>query len=472
MSTEYQTVDEWFPILGWTDLPNFGLIHTLPEAKQFIANYYAPAEVERVLHNFFVGLRGEYQLLNLRIMGAPGAGKTTFLYYLKALLEINPELVVSARYYIHIAHVQALIYEGKVDENEVLEDILKAFTEFFNHSGLSEIAEDFNGEGTTKRRVRKFTDFYKDNKKKFRKILVYALDDVDNATDDQVLDVSRFLYEHLEVASVKKWLSIREVTYNAIYSAQTRDYLQNFYTDRLPFPSISLYGLMSFRISKLGKGAKNPFSEALCQIVEDVHLGHLRLCLSTLRNLIMDIQPKGFKVGTDIAVIRKYMEKSSYITFFRHGVFPNIHDPIYRMFKNIPTLTEILLLLKHTSRTDEFLLGILNDVISAKVSSIPDMRNTEYRITSSDFNDSIKFLIDHELITKTGKARCILTSKGEMTCAVANTPYFIGLSQEAMGHPVDMDLYWKIVKMRVDYNYMVLDKLDWYREGQARGKAR
>lgn len=93
MDMEYQSKEAWFPLLNWVDIPNFGYVHTLSSFEEMKRNYHTPPDLSQIFDNLLIGLRGETQLHNLLIMGPPGCGKTTFVYYLKKSLENEPKLI-------------------------------------------------------------------------------------------------------------------------------------------------------------------------------------------------------------------------------------------------------------------------------------------------------------------------------------------------------------------------------------------
>lgn len=359
----------------------------------------------------------------------------------------------------------------KLNETLLLEEIQLCLISFFNNCGFGNVAEDINNQNLSpKAKIRKFVNYYKDKKTAFAKVLVFVLDDVDTATDMQALQAASLLHTNLEIASVKLWICIRNVTLETKYSKETRTFLKSFYPDELYLPKVYLFDIIDHRIRHMKKqrGVKetalNPYSKSLCAVVENLHFGHLRRALSFLERIIEEVLPQDFGVDTDVEVIRKYIEKSAHRIFIKRGVLPNIHDPIHRATKAFPVIYELLNLLKYYDEIGIFLYSLLNDVIQNKASRIQKLEDTELRIRDTDFKSAIKWLFDNEVIEDIGNNRIMLTIKGKSLTAVMNTKYYTVLCKELIQNGFVPNVYWQFIEIPMDYQEIIINKYSWYRE--------
>ncbi len=466
--TDIQSAKSWMPVFNWEVFPNFALSHTY-DFPEITSQYNVTPALGQELDNLFLGLRGEHHSHNLRIMGAPGCGKTSFVYFLKKILENDPKFIKGgSNYFVHIGHIEGMKEHDKINEDILLEEIKNALADYYNANGLLKITEDISKQDITiKQKIRKMVDYIKHNSKSFKKVMIFILDDVDTATEGQVLRAASLLHSHLEPARLKLWLNIQNLTFFAKYSKEVRTFIKSFYPNRIVFPKIYLYDIIDYRLQNLNKGlikALNPFSRNLCDTIQNVNFGHLRNSLSDLERLLCYILPKGFSSRelSDIDFIKNYLDKSSYNYFMYAGLLPNVHDPINQPLKHIPIIYEVINIVRHYDEVGNFMVSILNDIIKDKSQRISKLDYTELRIRESDFNQVIKWLKDHDLIEDIGNNRVVFTQKGEVLYNVINTKYYLELCKGVIKTNPE-DLYWKFLEKSVNYQDFVINKYDWYR---------
>ncbi len=88
-----KSISDWYPVLNWSKLPNFGSCHTKQCVTEFTNSYYRDEKIVTLYQNICQTLSADYASANVRISGDPGAGKTSFLYAIKNIVIIPKQLV-------------------------------------------------------------------------------------------------------------------------------------------------------------------------------------------------------------------------------------------------------------------------------------------------------------------------------------------------------------------------------------------
>lgn len=311
-----------------------------------------------------------------------------------------------------------------------------------------------------KEKLNILTDYFKSNKKIFSKVLIFVIDDSDLMKGKDLLDITFQVIKNLEVNSVKKWLVIREITYDG-YDSETRSHVDGFFPDRKDFPYVPLYEIVRHRLLNTSgqRNCKNPFSIPLCNtVLERLFNGNLRESFSMLKTILEIVPPGKFSKNTDESVIQNYLDKSSINAFFALQILPNLHLSRYRSVE-LPLPIDILLLAKHVKSLD-LLHGGVNSAIAVRADKARLSDNESFiKVRGSDFIFSLNKLIDLGLIIKKGNY-IELTSKGYLLADYADRSNYIELCEELSMEKFN-ELYWVLAKKVVNHSMIAMDLLTW-----------
>lgn len=180
-------IESWFPILNWDKLPNLGSCHTINNYRDFLRNYFVSYEIDKFKKNLFATLTGEFEIPNMKIMGRPGCGKTSFIYYLLKSAA-NEKNILLSKYFFYIFHANRAA--GAVTEDVIVHYILEAWGEYYSACGNGDIFSRINRQNVSaKEKLNKLTDFFKKRRGEFGKILIFVIDDADLLSDDEVREL-------------------------------------------------------------------------------------------------------------------------------------------------------------------------------------------------------------------------------------------------------------------------------------------
>ena len=456
-------LDDWFKILKWNALPNFGNCHNIADYSAFSNHYLLTSDLDRFKKNLLSTLTGDFEQLNLKIMGRPGCGKTSFLYYLLKASE-NEKNKILNKYCVYIFHATRAINDDI--EEIAISYIHEAWEKFYTACGHKDIHRQIMARTlVSKKKLNALTDYYKSNMSKFNKILIFVIDDTDLFPIDKVKDIVTHILRHLALSSVKKWLAIREQTYNG-YDYDTKFLIDSFFTDQRIFPQISLYDIIRHRIGKCSdENPKNPFSEVLCStVLERLHTGNLRSALSSLRNILEYSRPGGFSKSVDESVLQEYLNKNSINCFLRLNALPNLYDPTYRSC-TFPVTIDILALCRHI-KTESLLLGAVNTVTEVRIdkSKLID-KDKIIKIRIDDFNFSLERLEALHLvrIIDSRSSKIIeLTEKGSLLNNYITRSRYREECFSLLKSKND-ELFWALANVSVDHATISLDMFSWER---------
>ncbi len=458
MSEEYHTIQSWLPILKWEKLPNFGHCHTISDYDIFKENYLVAPQIKQFIENLFMTLTGRFEQNNVRILGRPGCGKTSFVYYLKKFAEVAQNTILED-YVFYIFHVNKAYDYSNVDLIRTY--VLEAWRKYYAVCGLEDSFLKIEKENKSlKEKLNLLTDYFKNNKSRFSKILIFVLDDTDLMDGNELLDIIRQIIRNLEVNSVKKWLMVREITYDG-YNGETKSFIDGFFPDRKDFPYVPFYEIARHRIVNSSRqgNAKNPYSKPLCNaVLERLFNGNLRESFSMLKNILEIVPPGEFTQKTDESVIQNYLNKSSINAFFELHILPNIHLPRYRSIE-LPLPLDILLLAKHIKSID-LLFGAVNSVTETRSSKARLTHSKSViKVRSDDFTFSLTKLIDLGLINKKGKY-VDLTSKGYLLTDYAARKHYMTLCEKLSMENIN-ERYWVLARQGVNHSAIAMDLIIW-----------
>lgn len=390
-------------------------------------------------------------------MGRPGCGKTSFVYYLEnaARNEVDSILCEFVFFILHINRAHDVS-----DEVLVREHIIKAWEKYYfacdKGEAFKRIAQQ---QMPVKEQNNALSDYFIKHKGEFKKVLILVIDDADLLEGKEVVAIAKNVIKNMEVASVKKWLIIREITYKG-YDNEVRKFVDAFFPDRKDFPKVSVRNVVQHRILNTSGdlNAKNPFSENLCNLIlERLFDGNMREALSTLKNILELNSPGDFSINTDEKVLQKYIDTVAINSLLKLNFLPNLHDPLYRK-SFLPLPLDILMLVKHIHAV-ELIFATLDTVTSLRTDKMKVTNNeTIIKIRDDDFQYTLAKLIDLGLIDKEGKAY-YLTKKGDLLSDYAGRKHYIDISKDMITEKDE--LYWKLVNTIIDHSTIAMNILLW-----------
>ncbi|MEY8215564.1 MAG: hypothetical protein RPR97_13905 [Colwellia sp.] len=451
-----RSVSDWYPILNWNTLPNFGSCHTNSSLEDFTKSYYRDEKIVTLYNNICETLKGNVAAANIRLAGDPGAGKTSFLYAIKKISESERYQDILSGFFFYIFHINKA--DDVTDEHyktEIIYHIKRAWKEFYFICGHKDKYSRFkNQDLSDKELTNKLSDYYKNHKSEFKKIMVFAVDDVDLLPGGHVGTIVDLVLKNIEIGSVKKWLVIRKTTFDN-YSAATKKKIEQFFPDPYQYPSVSLQRIVKFRIEHTSGQTnwKNPFSEKLCDsIVNTICEGNMREGLSLLKSILEENGPGNFSKSVDDTVIHKYLDSCSVKTLASSQKLIDLHAAIFRLTQ-FPIAIDLLICSKYHTSVD-IIFGAVNDCLLARninSSYLVGDKDSVYKLKQSDFNDTLKLLTEHGLITSPQKNRIQATEKGLITAIFCTGEFYYDYCFEKNKIYSNDPTYWLLAKKQINH---------------------
>lgn len=405
-----QSIKSWYKILDWNALPCFSSCHEMQYAD-LLSNYMLFDEIALLEENMKESLLGGTNNSCIRFQGLPGAGKTSFLYYLmkKSIFE-NSEL--NNKYSFYIFHA------NKANDEEyayhVKCEIIEAWRIFYTQTGNSDVFRLIDHrEENKKAKINELVKYYKNNPELFSKSLIFIIDDVDKLDPKRAYQIAHQVFSDIELRRVPKWISIREATFDS-YSQEIKNFLREFFPKIYTLPHSSLHSIISYRISAVsyGKG-KNPFSARLCdEIILNLVDGNMRLGLSALQTILENIPPKATKSYSSEEYVQQYIEKTSVHTLLDIELLKNIHSNQYRI-SQYPYASDIIMCALYSTDVN-IIFGAISDIMKRKSRiSAKWTVSGYYKARKTDFNHVLK-LLKADKIIKVDGGRIYLTLAGKV----------------------------------------------------------
>jgi hypothetical protein len=464
MSKQMANITQWFKILNWNKEPNFGLAHTLPTYEEFKNNYHVSRELNVLTVDLLSTLTGSFELHNMRIMGQPGSGKTSYIYYLIKESQNNPKFAGLKKFCFYVMHVNNVLENDEVSLELIETQIEMAWEQYYKSCDKQSVMTDIKASNVSAaHKLLKYKDYFIANKDKFPKILIFVIDDVDLLTEDKLIDAAIGVFSKLEVGSAKKWLIIREPVYTN-YRGKSKAKLNTFFPDARIFPTLSLHEIIEHRINHTTKSSspKNPFSILLCETIKRrLYAGDIRQSLAMLRSVLAQAEPGGIHDYSDDEFLQKYLEKTAIKTFIVYDAIPDVHDSRYRSVRLIPLESELLKILMYWGRNDTFLYGLVSQSIIRKTNKLKVSDDSFIKIREIDLKNAIKRLIELNLVETSGE-NIWLTDSGRLVSDYVNRDLYIShiKAKHSLAETVDA-LYWKILKTDIDYSKLVIELMSW-----------
>ena len=463
----------WLKILNWKKLPAFGDIHNLEEAVFQNIYYSDHHKIQHMTACLLSGLKGEFPSNNSRIIGFPGVGKTTFLYFLKSILKKEKTTNKSIKSFLKIIDCVEVIVDDTVDKDllaQVLYNATKDYFSYFPEVWENQVVKNIiqNSEHTLSEKNRHLWNFFHDNLIMFPQRLFLALDGIDTVPENCMVPLSVAIHNALPHKYVRLWLSIRDVRYESL-TEKTRMRLNTLFQEPHSFPHVELSGIIEERIRNIETKpdmGKNPFSEQLCSFLMNFYNGDLRCSLSMMLRILQEVAPKGIehKTATDINFIQKYIDREAIFVLFTTGEICNLFDVAQGAFRSFPLEKEVLMALSAHPRIDNILRSVLKEEIETKLSVVKLKFPIDAVLSETTLQTVLNFLKQRGLIEILGVDVVIITPRGWEMQKIAETEYYISNLCKTntitrLGRGKVSEYYWKMAEIRSPYQELVLERM-------------
>ena len=454
---EIQSIKNWYSILNWEILPNFGSCHSNETTEFFNLDYLESSEIIKLQSNILETLKAE-TVSQIRLTGSPGLGKTTFLYFLYNKIKEGEQF---DRHFFYIFHAN----KAKDEEHyEYLtqKEILRALEKYYDECGLLDEYNDIINQDTIlKDTINLLRDFYKDNRSQFKKIFILILDDIDMLNDDLSFNIAMSIKTNLETNSLIKWLVIRPTTLQN-YTLRTQKFFKEFFPKHYKFKENSLFEIVSKRIvSANGDGAKNPFSESACELIQKNFENNIRASLPFLKTVLEENPPKKLQDFTDESFLQNYIQKSITSTLLESDELPNIHAKEFISIPQYPLAFDILNTIGVTPiKLDIY--SILYNIARYYRGPKFNEQGKIFQLRETQIDTCFSLLEENELIYQKSNA-WFLKNKGDIIVNDISPDYYNNKCREYLKeNRIKLNVkYWKALEVSINYTELAESKNEW-----------
>jgi nucleoside-triphosphatase THEP1 len=391
---------EWLLALAWQSFPPFGPIHKLPDT-QFAKLFYLESKLEEIVNTIAFSLEHMYGLTNKMIIGQPGSGKTTFIYFMAKALSRKHKTF--STFVFDVIHINRL--DGEDDTNSVIQErLITILKRYFQRNDLSEVWEDLSAhEKNRKIVINKAEDFIVANKDMFKYKMILLIDDIDetNMKIEDLHENLRYFYSLIECEQICKWLTVRDTSLSS-YPQKFLEFIETKFPQPIVFPAVDLFGILNHRITATNTDGINPFIPELCALLLQVHNYDLRRATTNafafLEHLPPPKPPKGQgQLSADF--IGNYFLVNFTKVMTQIGIFRNIYRDT--LFPTIPLEKDVFLVIAtHNSFPPKYIDGLQNGYRLAYEAFSPGHKDVSHLISINmdHIKTAIESLIDNRLI--------------------------------------------------------------------------
>ncbi|MCB2228606.1 MAG: hypothetical protein KQH53_18160 [Desulfarculaceae bacterium] len=464
LRAENTLITDWYPILNWTKQPNYGDLDEIESCEDFMKNYYYSNKIKIFEGNLLETLTGgRHAIPNIRIMGCPGAGKTSFLHFLerKAANGHAPELN-DFLFHICVGNRAAFTSYEEV-ERSILIDIIGAWKRFFGLCKREKIYQYINPQNKSTIGVAsELIRYYKNHKKEFAsKTLIFMVDQADLIDDDQVTWLTRCLMMHLGDRSIKKWIALRDETFKE-YSPETKNFIRGFFAAKREFPYVSLENVINHRIkyTTLSPDPKKPYSQRLCSEIIKLCDHDYRRGLNLLSSILTYCNPGELNSSANEKFIQRLIARSAVAAFVRKNHLPNLYEEKFRVGSQ--TFVVDAFLASPYALNKDFLFPLVNTAMGVRLKEVGIVsKEEEFLMKKGELNSAINYLKNAELIIVGRNNEIELTQKGSLLhIYMTREPYF-ELFKNICGSSQDDSEFWAIMGVQVDHQKIFRDFHIW-----------
>ena len=438
-------ISKWHKMLNWKESPNFQTCHRHDNVNDFDKEYCKSEEIENLIKNIFV-LFNTPGSSNAQLMGKMGAGKTTFLHYLKRNLISNR---ISENIFFTIVRTGRIALDNHEKSLKTI-FIDHVFKKFFKYTGHEEeykrIIENCLD---TSLCLLKLQNYYFDNDNKFNRSLVVVLDDMDTLENEE--DVAKITNSFKRICGsgdkINKWVSLRENTYSH-YSEELKNKF-TFFQQPYTLPKVSLFEIVQKRIMAKNDNddVKNPFSEELCNVLMKFNNESIRDSLGMFPMILENTKVP--ERNQSASFIQNWMKYGAITTLLKRGLIRNIHTDDFIVIYNYPLAFDLLNVIKY--------IKIKNQIFTTVYKIANEVRgnliNEAYHLVEEQLEMALNILIKNGLVTiDTDTERITLSSVGDIIISFRPEKYNEICKELSEDNQEDIDSeYWDILFQNVPY---------------------
>ena len=423
--------------------------------------YYADdPRLKGFVPNLWEGLQGQAPPSAVRIQSPQGWGKTSCFYFLRYVLSGNDKL----RYHLHIIHMNKFVSARGVDGPAVVDRCVAALREYINTCGPdAAYARDVcaNPELGEQQKLNELIEHIKTMRSSFSKRLVVIIDDADMFSNERhVVDAAVEVFRRLQPITIIKWLAIRDATIQG-YTPRSRQTIDTLYPAVHDFPSISLYDIVTHRIRTVAEeGGVNPFSERLCQHLQDIYDGDHRTGLATLEQVLRECDPGNISAAeAKQEFLQRYLERETLRTLMNRRAVPNIFVPVGRMGTFVPLARDVLLLIYSMRTIDDDFIRLINESIKDRMGALT-RKQVNVSVTFRDLREVTSAIEDMGLIEMADEHHVrLIRPTGRILQPYLDQEHYIDLCRVVLGDQQPEEIFWRQAYTASDLRARVVESI-------------